>query len=71
MPRPRELLDRLLPIVSGGICAYGASLLLVRLFETVLLRNAIGLAWAPWDILLLVFGFGGAAATFKVNSPKW
>ncbi|MDC3960529.1 serine/threonine-protein kinase [Polyangium jinanense] len=64
-----ELLARLFPIVAGGLGVYGASTILIHLFETVLLRQAIGVAWAPWDVLQLVFGVGWAVGTFRVNAP--
>ncbi|MDI1449997.1 serine/threonine-protein kinase [Polyangium sp. 6x1] len=65
-----EVLAWLLPIVAFGIGIYGVSSLLVRFFETILLQHALGVAWAPWDILLLAAGFGAAIAAFKLNSSR-
>ena len=63
--RVSAMLDRLLPIFAGGICVYGVGSLVVRFFETILLQHAVGVAWAPWDLLLLAIGFGWAFAAFK------
>ncbi len=68
--RVSALLDRLLPMFAGAIGVYGVSSLLVRFFETILLQHAVGVAWAPWDILLLLVGFGWALWAFKVRAAR-
>jgi hypothetical protein len=64
------LLDGMLPIFGAGIGIYGLSSLLVRFLETILLQHAVGMAWAPWDILLLAGSFGAATAVFKLRGSK-
>ena len=51
-----------------GIGIYGMTALLQRLAEIVVLGHSAGLAWPGWDLVLFLFGIGGAGA---VLATRW
>jgi tRNA A-37 threonylcarbamoyl transferase component Bud32 len=60
--RVMELNDRLRGPVLAGMTAYGALALLLRLVDTLVLRQPAALGWAGWDLVLGPLSFLGAGA---------
>jgi serine/threonine-protein kinase len=58
--------ERLRRPVVVGLGAYGFGSMLVRLIETVLLQNAIRVAWPVWDVLLFLIGITAAVGAHRL-----
>jgi tRNA A-37 threonylcarbamoyl transferase component Bud32 len=56
------LVDTVKAPLLVGIGIYGMTALVQRLAEVVVLGHAVGLAWPGWDLVLFLFGLGGAGA---------
>ena len=68
--RVMELNDRLRAPVLTGMTAYGLLTLLLRLVDTLLLRQPAGLGWPGWDLLLGPLSIGAAfAAAWSRRAP--
>jgi predicted Ser/Thr protein kinase len=68
-----DLAERIRGPVLVGLSAYGFTTLLVRLFESVLLRHAVGVAWPYWDLLLFliaILAVGGAHFLSVLSKPR-
>jgi serine/threonine protein kinase len=58
--------ERLRRPVVTGLCAYGFGSMLMRLIETVLLQNAVRVAWPVWDVLLFLIGMSAAVGAHRL-----